>query len=199
MINFNIAKFLGSVGDLKQLKKDKLPHIVFSGKSNVGKSSLINKLLNRKSLARVSNKPGKTININFYDVDKIKFADLPGYGYAKVSFGEKKRWAKLIEGYFNENPNIALVVQIIDMRHPASVLDIQMLDFLKNSSYPFIIVASKSDKLGKMARLEREKLMRQELKNYENAEVIPFSSLNGEGVDKLKGIILNYYENFNFG
>ena len=196
MINFNIAKFLGSIGDLKQLKKDKTPHVVFSGKSNVGKSSLINKLLNRKSLARVSNKPGKTININFYDVDKIKFADLPGYGYARVSFGEKKRWAKLIEGYFNENPNIALVIQIIDMRHPPSALDIQMLDFLKNSSYPFIVVASKCDKLGKMARQERENLMSQELNDYQNTEVIPFSSLSGEGIERIKGYISSFCEKF---
>ena len=189
MINFNKAEFLSSVGNLKQMKKDDLPQVVFSGRSNVGKSSLINKILNRKSLARVSNKPGKTININFYNVGNIRFVDLPGYGYARVSFEEKKRWSKLIEGYFEENKNIALVIQIIDMRHPPSVLDIQMIDFLKSKGYPFIIVTSKSDKLRKMARAEREELLKEELKDYEDVERIAFSSLNGEGVDKLKNKI----------
>lgn len=194
MINFNKAEFLSSVGNLKQMKKDDLPQVVFSGRSNVGKSSLINKILNRKSLARVSNKPGKTININFYNVGNIRFVDLPGYGYARVSFEEKKRWSKLIEGYFEENKNIVLVIQIIDMRHPPSVLDIQMIDFLKSKGYPFIIVTSKSDKLRKMARAEREELLKEELKDYEDVERIAFSSLNGEGVDKLKGKITYYCE-----
>ena len=194
MMNFNKAEFLGSVGDLKRIKKENLPEIVFSGRSNVGKSSLLNKLLNRKSLARVSTKPGKTININYYSVDGARFVDLPGYGYAKVSFEEKKRWAKLIEGYFKENENIALVVQIIDMRHPASVLDIQMLDFLKNSEYPFVIVASKSDKLRKTARQERQRLMAEELKDYEGVEKVMFSSVTGEGVEKLRGLISRYCE-----
>lgn len=193
MINFNKAEFLSSVGNLKQMKKDDLPQVVFSGRSNVGKSSLINKILNRKSLARVSNKPGKTININFYNVGNIRFVDLPGYGYARVSFEEKKRWSKLIEGYFEENKNIALVIQIIDMRHPPSVLDIQMIDFLKSKGYPFIIVTSKSDKLRKMARAEREELLKEELKDYEDVERIAFS-LNGEGVDKLKNKITYYCE-----
>lgn len=194
MINFNKAEFLSSVGNLKQMKKDDLPQVVFSGRSNVGKSSLINKILNRKSLARVSNKPGKTININFYNVGNVRFVDLPGYGYARVSFEEKKRWSKLIEGYFEENKNIALVIQIIDMRHPPSVLDIQMIDFLKSKGYPFIIVTSKSDKLRKMARAEREELLKEELKDYEDVERIAFSSLNSEGVDKLKNKITYYCE-----
>ena len=142
----------------------------------------------------MSNKPGKTININFYNVGNIRFVDLPGYGYARVSFEEKKRWSKLIEGYFEENKNIALVIQIIDMRHPPSVLDIQMIDFLKSKGYPFIIVTSKSDKLRKMARAEREELLKEELKDYEDVERIAFSSLNGEGVDKLKNKITYYCE-----
>ena len=196
MINFNNARFLGSIGNLNQLKKDNLPEIVFSGRSNVGKSSLINKVLNRKSLARVSSQPGKTININLYDLVKARFVDLPGYGYAKVSFEEKKRWSKLIEGYFENNSNIALVVQIIDMRHPPSVLDMQMMEFLKSKGYNFVIVASKSDKLRKTAKAERENLMKTELKDFENIEKIIFSSLNGEGVEKLKGIICKYCEDW---
>lgn len=192
MINFNNAKFIGSVGNLNQLMKDAIPEIVFSGRSNVGKSSLINKLLNRKSLARVSNKPGKTVNINLYDLTNIRFVDLPGYGYAMVSFKEKKRWSELVEGYFNSRENIALVVQIIDFRRPPSVQDYQMLDFLSSKGLPFVIVASKSDKLRKMARLERESLMEEELSRYTNVEKIIFSSANGEGIDKIKSTIINH-------
>lgn len=192
MINFNNAKFLESIGDLKQLKPSHVPEIVFSGKSNVGKSSLINKLLNRKSLARVSNKPGKTININFYDLTDVKFVDLPGYGYACVSFSEKKRWATLVEGYFDSDRNIPLIIQIVDMRHSPSELDIQMLDYLYEKEYPFIIVTSKSDKLRKMARIQRESEMKKEFEKYKSIERIAFSSENGEGVDKLKGIISKF-------
>lgn len=192
MINFNNAKFLGSIGDLKQLKFSQIPEIVFSGKSNVGKSSLINKILNRKSLARVSNKPGKTININFYDLSNVRFVDLPGYGYARVSFSEKQRWSGLVEGYFNNSQNISLIVQIVDMRHPPTELDIQMLDYLYDRQFPFVIVTSKSDKLRKMARLERESQMEEEFKKYESIERIAFSAETGEGVDKLKSIISNY-------
>ena len=192
MINFNNAKFIGSIGNLNQLVKDKVPEIVFSGRSNVGKSSLINKLLNRKSLARVSNKPGKTVNINLYDLTNIRFVDLPGYGYAMVSFKEKKRWSELVEGYFNSRENIALVVQIIDFRHPPSIQDYQMLDFLSSKGLPFVIVASKSDKLRKMARLERGSAMEEELSRYTNIEKIIFSSANGEGIDKIKSTIINH-------
>ena len=192
MINFNSSDFLKSVGDLKQLEKDNVSEVVFSGKSNVGKSSLINKLLNRKSLARTSTKPGKTVNLNLYKVDKIRFVDLPGYGYAKVSFSEKKRWSKLVEGYFSESKNISLVIQIIDMRHPPSALDIQMMDYLYENDFPFIIVASKSDKLRKTMRIERENLMSEELKKYKGIEKIIFSALSGEGTDKLKEIICKY-------
>ena len=192
MINFNNAKFLRSVGNLNQIKENYKNQVVFSGRSNVGKSSLINKLLNRKSLARVSNKPGKTININFYEVDKINFVDLPGYGYAKVSFDEKKRWSKLIEGYFDNNLNISLVVQIIDMRHEPSLLDIQMMDFLKSRGYPFVIVASKCDKLNKTEKAKREELMARELEDYEDIRKIIFSSVTSQGLDELKGVICEH-------
>lgn len=192
MINFNNAKFLRSVGNLNQIKEDYKNQVVFSGRSNVGKSSLINRLLNRKSLARVSNKPGKTININFYEVDKINFVDLPGYGYAKVSFDEKKRWSKLIEGYFDNNLNISLIIQIIDMRHEPSLLDIQMMDFLKSRGYPFVIVASKCDKLNKTQRAKREELMAYELKDYKDIRKIIFSSVTSQGLDELKGVIYEH-------
>lgn len=192
MINFNNADFLKSVGDLKQLPQDNIPEVVFSGKSNVGKSSLINKLLNRKSLARTSTKPGKTVNLNLYGVDKIRFVDLPGYGFARVSFEEKKRWSKLVEGYFSERENISLVIQIIDIRHPATALDIQMIDYLYENKFPFIIVASKSDKLRKTAKAERERLISEELQKYKDIEKIIFSALSGEGTEKLRKIICKY-------
>lgn len=189
MLNFNDVNFEKSVGNLRQLPSDGLPEIVFSGKSNVGKSSLINKILNRKSLARVSTKPGKTVNLNLYNLKKIRFVDLPGYGYAKVSFSEKKRWSDLVEGYFDSSKNISLVVQIIDMRHSPSVLDFQMMDYLYDKKFPFVIVASKVDKLNKTQRSEREKALIEELCRYVNVPVIIFSSVTGEGIEKIKNMI----------
>ncbi len=189
MLNFNDVNFEKSVGNLRQLPSDGLPEIVFSGKSNVGKSSLINKILNRKSLARVSTKPGKTVNLNLYNLKKIRFVDLPGYGYAKVSFSEKKRWSDLVEGYFDSSKNISLVVQIIDMRHSPSVLDFQMMDYLYDKKFPFVIVASKVDKLNKTQRSECEKALVEELCRYVNMPVIIFSSVTGEGIEKIKNMI----------
>lgn len=189
MINFNNAFFEKSVGNLNQFPLDEIPEIVFSGKSNVGKSSLINKILNRKSLARISTKPGKTVNLNLYSLKNIRFVDLPGYGYAKVSFSEKQRWSKLVEGYFNFSKNISLVIQIIDVRHKPSDLDYQMLDYLYENKFPFIIVASKVDKLNKTQRLEREKSMKEELKKYVGIKKIEFSSITGEGIEDIRGLI----------
>lgn len=191
MLNFNDVNFEKSVGNLKQLPSDGLLEIVFSGKSNVGKSSLINKILNRKSLARVSTKPGKTVNLNLYNLKKIRFVDLPGYGYAKVSFSEKKRWSDLVEGYFDSSKNISLVVQIIDVRHNPSVLDFQMMDYLYDRKFPFVIVASKVDKLNKTQRMEREKSLIEELSKYVDVPVIIFSSVTGEGIEKIKNMISN--------
>ena len=197
MINFNNAEFEKSVGNLSQIPLNEVPEIVFSGKSNVGKSSLINKILNRKSLARVSTKPGKTVNINFYKLKNLRFVDLPGYGYAKVSLSEKERWAKLVEGYFSLKRNTPLIIQIIDMRHTPSALDFQMLDYLYQNKFPFIIVASKSDKLNKTKRAEREESIKKELEIYHGVSVIYFSSVNGEGIDKIKKIISECVDNCN--
>ena len=189
MINFNDVQFEKSVGNLNQLSQDDLPEIVFSGKSNVGKSSLINKILNRKSLARTSSRPGKTININFYKLKNIRFVDLPGYGYARVSFSEKKRWSELVEGYFKLKRNIPLIIQMVDMRHTPSVLDFQMIDFLYSQEFNFVIVASKCDKLNKTDRNLREKSLEQELEKYKSVPKIFFSSFTGEGVEILRNII----------
>ena len=194
MINFNEANFEKSIGSLGQLSEENIPEIVFSGKSNVGKSSLINKILNRKSLARTSSKPGKTININFYKLRDVRFVDLPGYGYAQVSFKEKKRWSELVEGYFKKERNIKLIMQIIDFRHPPSVLDMQMIEFLSSQNFPFVIVASKSDKLNKTNREMREKMIEEELHSYKDVPKIIFSSQTGEGIEKIKSIISDYCE-----
>ena len=148
-MNFNKAEFEFAVGAASQLKPSEMPEVIFSGRSNVGKSSLINKLVNRKALARVSATPGKTATINFFRVDEFHLVDLPGYGYAKVSKSEKDRWAKLMEGYFNQDRRFALVVQIVDMRHAPSKDDMNMIDYLYQRELPFIIVLTKKDKLKK--------------------------------------------------
>ena len=152
MVKYETAEFEFAAGKLNQLPPSDVPEIVFSGKSNVGKSSLINKVLNRKSLARVSATPGKTGTINFYNLTGVRLVDLPGYGYAKVSQSEKRRWAELVEGYLQSDRNISMIVQIIDMRHTPTQDDIHMIQFLLDQELPFVIVATKSDKLKVMAR-----------------------------------------------
>ena len=146
-MNFNKAEFTASYGISSQLAADGLPEIAFAGRSNVGKSSLLNKLFNRKNLARVSSVPGKTVTVNFYNVDGNRFVDLPGYGYAKISKSEKDRFAELMEGYFQSGRNIKLVVQLVDMRHKPSADDIGMISFLNEFELPYIIVLTKADKL----------------------------------------------------
>ncbi|MBQ5398857.1 MAG: YihA family ribosome biogenesis GTP-binding protein, partial [Ruminococcus sp.] len=145
-MNFNKVEFELSAGVSSQLPESVKPEVVFSGHSNVGKSSLINKLVQRKNLARVSSQPGKTATINFFDAEEFKLVDLPGYGYAKVSKAEKERWAELVEGYLSAQRNIALIIQIIDIRHKPTKDDYDMLDFLYQSNAPFVIVLTKRDK-----------------------------------------------------
>ena len=188
-MNFNNTIFLTSYGEKKQLKKSNCKEIVFSGRSNVGKSSLINKLINRKSLARVSSKPGKTCTINFYKVnDYVRLVDLPGYGYAKVSAKEKLRWADLVEGYFNSERNISLVVQIVDIRHKPTIDDINMIKFLIERELKFIIVLTKSDKLNKTQRSECLDNLKVNFP-FKNVDFIIFSSSSGEGLENLKAAI----------
>ena len=138
-LNFHKAAFKAAYGTSSQLPPSELPEVSFAGRSNVGKSSLLNKLMFRKGLAKVSSTPGKTATINFYDVDGADFIDLPGYGYAKVAKSEKHRWAELIEGYFNQERIFALIVSLIDIRHEASALDVNMVEFLKESGLPYLI------------------------------------------------------------
>ncbi|MBQ2971895.1 MAG: YihA family ribosome biogenesis GTP-binding protein [Ruminococcus sp.] len=197
MINFNKAEFISAAGTSSQLQVSDKPEVIFSGRSNVGKSSLINKLVNRKALARVSATPGKTATINFFDVDKFCLVDLPGYGYAKVSRSEKDRWAELMEGYFAQDRNFCLVVQIVDMRHKPTEDDLNMIDFLYNSGFEFIIVMTKKDKLKKTAQKESIQRMQDILADYEGIKLYPFSALNGEGTDDIREAISEYVENFN--
>lgn len=189
-MNYNNAEFYTSYGNFKQIPPSEKIEIAFSGRSNVGKSSLINKLLNRKALARVSSMPGKTVTINFYNVDKIHVVDLPGYGYAKVAKDEKKRWSDLIGGYLADGErNLALVFQLIDMRHPPTKDDLQMIEFLVENEIPFVIVFTKADKLNKTEREKRQTAFKDEIPYYDSVCCVEFSAQTGEGVEKLREIM----------
>lgn len=181
--------FETSFGVSAQLKASEMPEIAFAGRSNVGKSSLLNKLLNRKNLARVSSVPGKTATINFFKGDGVRFVDLPGYGYAKVSRDEKARWGTLMEHYFGSGRDIRLVVQLTDMRHPITADDRDMLDFLTYHHIPFAVVMTKADKLNKTETAKRMEEIQAELAPYAPQAVIPFSALKGTGVPELKRVI----------
>ncbi len=189
-MNYNKVQFEAAFGTLRQIPESDLPEIVFAGRSNVGKSSMLNRLFNRKNLARVSSVPGKTITINFFRVEDVRIVDLPGYGYAKVAKGERRRWAEMMEGYFQSPRNIKLVVQLVDMRHKPSEDDYIMMRFLKDAGLPFIVAATKSDKLNKTQYNERKNALREELAEFgDNLTIIPFSSEKGEGTDDLKKMI----------
>ena len=189
-MNYNKVQFEAAFGTLKQIPESDLPEIVFAGRSNVGKSSMLNRLFNRKNLARVSSVPGKTITINFFKVEDVRIVYLPGYGYAKVAKGEKRRWAEMMEGYFQSPRNIKLVVQLVDMRHKPSEDDYIMMRFLKDAGLPFIVAATKSDKLNKTQYNERKNALKEELAEFgDNLTILPFSSEKGEGTDELKSII----------
>lgn len=185
-MRFDNARFEMACGTFAQLPACTAPEIAFSGRSNVGKSSLLNKLLNRKSLARVSAKPGKTITINFYALDGVRLTDLPGYGYAKVAQSEKKRWAEMMEGYFGSGREIRLVIQLIDLRHPPSADDLSMLDYLAQMQYPFVIALTKCDKLNKTERAARMEALKDELVAYPEIRKIPFSAVTGEGAEEIR-------------
>ncbi len=184
-----------SAGRPNQIPSDPIPQVAFSGRSNVGKSSLINTLLSRKSLARVSASPGKTITINFYEVDKkLYLTDLPGYGFAKRSPEEKKQWSSLTDGYFTQNKNIdrlALIIQLIDSRIGPTKDDKMMLEFMRQSELPFVVVATKSDKLN---ATERKKNFAAFAAHplMQGIQIIPFSSLKGEGKDEVWKTIFKY-------
>ena len=183
------AVFETSVGLKSQLPADTLPEIVFSGRSNVGKSTLINTLLRRKNLARTSATPGKTATINFYKLDTMRFVDLPGYGYAKVAKDEKRKWGELIEGYFAEERDLRLVIQLCDMRHDPTADDRQMIEFMAENGLPFLVVLTKADKLNKTERAARLSAYEAIFAEFEGLTVIPYSSVTGEGREDLLAII----------
>lgn len=195
-VNVQNSSLLISAGLPKQFPKKAIPQIAFSGRSNVGKSSLINTLLGRKSLARVSSAPGKTITVNFYEVDsKLFLVDLPGYGFAKRPPAEKAAWSALTDGYFTNNPNIdlvKLVVQLIDARVGATKDDLMMLDWLMQSDVPFIVVATKMDKLNKTEAAKVVSGLRKDAELPEDITIIPFSSETREGKQTLWNEILSY-------
>ncbi len=189
-MNFSKAEFKAAYGSFSQIPKPERLEIAFAGRSNVGKSSLINKLFNRKNLARVSSVPGKTATINFYGLENIYFVDLPGYGYAKVAKSEKERWSGLIGGYLGDTDrDLVLVLSLIDMRHSPTKDDLQMIEFLVANELPFVVVLTKSDKLNKTERTNRLEALKTELPYYDDITIIPFSAVTGEGVEDIREII----------
>lgn len=186
MLNAQNVKLLISAGSSAQFPKIPLPHVVMSGRSNVGKSSLVNCLLNRKNFARISATPGKTATINFYEWDeKLLLADLPGYGYASVPKEEKKKWAHLVEAYLQSEARMALIVQLVDIRHKPTADDRLMMEWILRSAIPYGVVCTKCDKLSKRAAAEQVLLIKEELNLPEDAFVLPMSSQTGEGRDGL--------------
>ena len=189
-MNFNKVEFLISAASTKDFPKNRLPEIAFAGKSNVGKSSVINRILNRKNFARVGETPGKTIHVNYFTVDgKCYFVDLPGYGYAKVSQSEKERWGKLMEDYFASN-RITLGVLIVDGRHAPTNNDITMARWFMDSGCPFVVLANKVDKLGTTKIAPNMTVIRQDLELPDEIPLIPFSAEKGTGKDELVKYIL---------
>lgn len=192
-MNFQNVRFEASYGLFSQIPPCEMPEFAFSGRSNVGKSSLINKLFNRKQLARVSAMPGKTTTINFFRLEDVRFADLPGYGYAKVSKKEKARWSGLIGDYLASDRDIALVFQLIDMRHPPTKDDLTMIDYLVECEMPFVIVLTKMDKLSRREQKERLAALQTEIPYADQITILPVSSETGEGMQAIRDIIEELY------
>lgn len=189
-INLNQAEFIRSAAKPADFPRDRLPQVVFAGRSNVGKSSVINRLLNRKNFARVGSAPGKTTHINYFLIDRqLYLVDLPGYGYAKVSMQERARWGKLIEGWFADTELMTLGILIVDARHKPTADDCTMADFFLNAGKPFVVVANKLDKL-KKSEIEINLLrVRETLGLPDEVPVIPFSAEKGDGKQALLDLI----------
>lgn len=194
-LNLQKAEFVRSAAGPKDFPRDSLRQIAFAGRSNVGKSSVINRLLNRKNFARVGAAPGKTTHINYFRIDeKLYLVDLPGYGYAKVSRQEKERWAKLIQSWFDDRTLMTLGILIVDARHKPSVDDKVMSDYFKSTGRPFAVVANKLDKLKKSEIDPNLALIRETLELDESVKVIPFSAEKGDGREELLRLILEHLE-----
>jgi len=190
-MNLQNVEFLISAANTRDFPGNRLPEIAFAGKSNVGKSSVINRLLQRKNFARVGDKPGKTIHVNYFTIDrKCYFVDLPGYGYAKVSQAEKERWGKLMEDYFAAG-RIDLGILIVDYRHPPTNNDITMARWFMDSGCRFVVVANKMDKLKKSELEPNLRIIRNDLELPDNCPIIPFSAEKGNGREELIRQILS--------
>ena len=190
-LNVNRAEFIKSAADARQFIRSSVPAVAFAGKSNVGKSSVINRLLNRKNFARVGAQPGKTIHVNYFKIDdKLYLVDLPGYGYAKVSQGERERWGKLMEDFFAEKDLITLGVMIVDARHKPTADDVTMAEWFKQSGCRMAVVANKLDKLKKSEIEPNLALIRQTLELGDGVPLIPFSAEKGTGREELLAQIM---------
>jgi len=186
MLKMKTVEFVTSVGRIDQLPKNGFPEIAFAGRSNVGKSSLLNTLFARKKMALVSSTPGKTRTLNFFNVNnKYHFVDLPGYGFAKVSKTESRKWRQLIEGYMQSSPSLRGIVVLVDMRHAISPLDLDLLDWLQANSISLIVVGTKSDKLSGNKLAVQEKALNKSLSEITSVKAIPFSSVNAKGKTEL--------------
>ncbi|VEE12243.1 putative ribosome biogenesis GTP-binding protein YsxC [Streptococcus anginosus] len=190
-INTHNAEILLSAANKSHYPQDEIPEIALAGRSNVGKSSFINTLLNRKNLARTSGKPGKTQLLNFFNIDdKLRFVDVPGYGYAKVSKTERAKWGKMIEEYLTSRENLRAVVSLVDFRHEPSADDVQMYEFLKYYEIPVIVVATKADKVPRGKWNKHESVIKKKLDFDKNDDFIIFSSVNKDGLDAAWDAIL---------
>lgn len=192
-MNLNNTEFIKSAASPKDFISGSQPTIVFAGKSNVGKSSVINRLLNRKNFARVGSSPGKTVHVNYFLVDKrAYFVDLPGYGFAKVSKTEKERWSKLMEEFFSRSELISLGIMIVDARHKPTADDITMAGWFISSGCPFVILANKCDKLKNSEMEPNSELIRETLELPDEVKIIMFSAEKGTGSQELMGDILRF-------
>ena len=194
-VNWNLAQFIRSAARPTDFPRDRLPQVVFAGRSNVGKSSVINRLLNRKNIARVGSVPGKTTHINYFSVDeKLYLVDLPGYGYAKVSKQERDRWGKLIEAWFADAERMALGILVVDARHKPTMDDCTMAQVFLSSGKPFLVAANKLDKLKKSEIAGNVQLIRETLALPDAVSLILFSAEKGNGRDELLGKIMHHLE-----
>ena len=188
-MNINNVVFERSFGVSSQLTPSTMPEIAFAGRSNVGKSSLLNKLFNRKGLAKVSQTPGKTATINFFSCDGVRFVDLPGYGYAKVSAAEKEKWGKMIEGYLHNSKELRAVFLLVDIRHKPSANDKQMYDWICHNGYEPVIIATKLDKLKRSQVAKSLKEIRIGLGLPKEGKILPFSAETKQGRDEIWALI----------
>lgn len=184
-LRYDTARFEASYGSADNLPEPTTPEVSFVGRSNVGKSSLLNRLVGRKALAKVSSTPGRTANVNFFDVDGVSFVDLPGYGYAKVSKNERQRWADLIGGYFEQERSFNLVVALVDIRLEAQIIDREMLDYLKEEELPFVVALTKADKLSRPKQQHQVAVLSKQL-SVPRDQMVVTSAETGLGIDELR-------------